>query len=164
LRGEENGEKNIMKIAFILNDVLPGQKSFYAIKELEKLTKNVEDSPLIFFLNLSSSVTNVNFAMMNVYNLAHFDGVCVATDLETANILRNSKNKMDRYFYVWDLEWLRNPHSFESVIKILRDPSLKILARSEEHKQVIENYCNRKVEGVLDDFNIEQLKEICNGN
>jgi len=29
---------------------------------------------------------------------------------------------------------------------------------------VIENYCNRKVEGVLDDFNIEQLKEICNGN
>jgi hypothetical protein len=151
-----------MKIAIVMNDVLPGQKSFYAIKELEKTTKTVEDSPVIFFLNLSSPVVDVPFAMMNIYNITHFDGVCLATDLETADIVRKSDNRMERYFYVWDLEWLRKPHSFESVVGILRDPKLKLIARSEEHKQVIENYCNREVSGVVEDFNIDQIKELCN--
>lgn len=147
-----------MKIGILLNDLMLSQRSFYAVKELSKCLDNVDDSPVIFYLNMSSKVTDIHFAMMNVYNLTHFSGVCLATDLETADILRKSNNRMDRYFYIWDLEWLRSTFNYENVLEVMTDPKLKLIARSEDHKRVIENYTNKEVVGIVEDFNIDQLK------
>ena len=152
-----------MKIAVLTNDLLISQKSFYMVKELEKCLKSTEDCPCIFYLNMSATVVDIPFAIMNVHNITHFNGICLATDLESASVLRKSNNKMDKFFYVWDLEWLRDTTSFEQGVEILREPSLKIIARSESHKKLIENYCNREVEGIVHNFNLEQIKEVCSG-
>lgn len=150
-----------MKIAVLTNDLLAGQKSFYMVKELEKCLKNTEDCPCIFYLNMSRPVLDVPFAVMNVHNITHWNGVCFATDVETANVLRRCNNRMQRYFYVWDLEWLRKTFKFEDLVTVLRDPELKIIARSESHAQVIKNISNREVDGIVEDFNLEQIKELC---
>jgi hypothetical protein len=150
-----------MKIAIVTTDLLIGQKSFYMIKELEKRVKDTDYCPCILFTNMSAPVMDIPFATMNIHNITHFNGVCIATDLESADIVRKSNNRMDRYLYIWDLEWLRRTMKFEQVVEILRDPKLKLIARSESHKEVIENYCNREVCGIVEDFNLEQIEEVC---
>lgn len=39
-----------------------------------------------------------------IYTPSPFDGLCIATSVETAQLIRD---KEKAWFYVWDLEWLR---------------------------------------------------------
>ena len=47
--------------------------------------------------------------------------------------------------------------NFTQVCNILRDERLSIIARSESHANIIENFCNKKVVGIVEDWNSEQL-------
>jgi hypothetical protein len=40
------------------------------------------------------------------------------------------------------------------------DDRLSIIARSESHAQLIENFCNKKVIGVIDNWNLNQIIDI----
>jgi hypothetical protein len=63
----------------------------------------------------------------------------------------------DIYFYVWDLDWLENPVYFSAAMKIMRDDQVKILARSKSHAKCINNFCNKDVIGIIDNWNVEQI-------
>ena len=66
-----------------------------------------------------------------------------------------------KIFYVWDLEWLRqHGKEFENTVKAFTDNSITLIARSKEHALAIENYCNIKIEHVIENFNIKKLIRI----
>ena len=70
------------------------------------------------------------------------------------------KNKL---FYIWDLEWTRqHGKDFEFIVQAFTDPNIKLIARSEEHAKAIKNYCNRDVENIVNDFNLDKLVRIIN--
>jgi hypothetical protein len=71
-----------------------------------------------------------------------------------------TQNSSDKFFYVWDLEWLRNPLVFTDVVQIMRDENIQLIARSQYHKDLIEKYANREVLGIVDNWNMEQLEEL----
>ena len=71
-----------------------------------------------------------------------------------------TENSSDKFFYIWDLEWLRKPMQFTDVVSIMRDERIKLIARSENHKDLIEKYANREVSGIVDNWNMQQLEEI----
>ena len=52
--------------------------------------------------------------------------------------------------------------NFDAACRILLDDRLKIIARSDSHAAVINNFCNKKISGVLDNWNIDKLLEIVN--
>jgi hypothetical protein len=68
-----------------------------------------------------------------------------------------SDNNSKKYLYLWDIEWLINPMPFSTAINILLDKRLNIIARSKSHALIIENFCNKKVVGVVDNWNLNQL-------
>jgi len=109
-------------------------------------------------------VTKPLFSCMSVAFFSEYDGAAIATTVEEAKSLLETSNNSDRYLYLWDLAWTERPVNHEGFCKILRDPRLKIIARSKSHAIAIENFCNKKPVGVVDDWNHKQLLEIIGGN
>lgn len=153
-----------MKIAAIINDLGPSQKTFYLIKEFNKMCADAKMSCTAFVNVCTGYVTKPLFSCMSIAFFSDFNGIAIATTIEEAGSLLQATNNSDKYLYLWDLNWTERPVNHEGFCNILRDPRLKIIARSESHARVIENFCNKAPVGIVDDWNHKQLLEIVGGN
>jgi hypothetical protein len=77
--------------------------------------------------------------------------------MEEAEISLKASNNSKKFLYLWDLDWLENPVYFSVAMRILRDDRLKIIARSSSHAEMIEEFTNRPVEGIVDNWDMDQL-------
>ena len=153
-----------MNIGVMIKDFSCSQLSFYAVRNINnRSNKSAEDSYVGFFENLSSNVIEPAFSIMNMSEIWGFEGVLIATSSSTALTLIKSVTNSDKYFYVWDLEWLRDPDNYHTLLSIYRNPDIKLIARSKTHAKAIKNFCNREVVGIMDDFSLSDLEEIING-
>lgn len=103
--------------------------------------------------------------MFNISESWGFSGVLVATSLTSAAKLTTYPCSQDKYFYVWNPEWMmgnNRPHSYFK--SIYSNPQLKLIARNELYKKAIENCWNHLVTGCLDDFNLDELINIIENN
>ena len=130
-----------MNIGVIMNDFSCSQLSFYAVRNMNKRSnKSAEHSYVGFFENLSSNVMEPAFCIMNMSEIWGFDGAIIATSASTALTLIKSVGQCKKYFYVWDLEWLRDPDNYHTFLNIYRNPNIKLIARSETHAKAIKNF------------------------
>ena len=150
------------KIAAILNDLGPSQKSFYMIKEFNKAAMSRQFSMSAFYSRPSMPVTKPHFSCKNISFLAGYDGAAIATDLIGADMLLKSHTSAHKYLYLWDIDWITHPVNFTVACNILLDKRLKIIARSDSHATVIDNFCNKQPDGILDNWNMESLIRILN--
>lgn len=150
----------MINISAVIEDLSVSQKSFYLIKEFNKMLENTSISTSVFFLKPSIPPTKPMFACRSTYGLSDYHGVAISTNLQETRVMLNSTNASDKYFYVWDLEWLENSLYFEQVMRVMRDKRLKIIARSESHAKAIENFCNKKPVAIVDNWNKDQLLEV----
>lgn len=103
----------------------------------------------------------VPFAVMGITEAFDYDGVAVATTLGTAETLLRCPGPVARYFYVWDLEWAgHKDRSFEEYLEIYRSDRLRLVARSEADRRVIEDCWNVRVSGVVEDCDIGRWVEL----
>ncbi len=118
-----------MKFAYLVNNLLPSQLNFLLIKTLnQEVIKNRFIAPT-----------------MHISNAYAYNGTIMATTLSTAEKLIIFPSPAKKYFLVWDLEWLRiKQRNFRFLSSIYSNPDLILVARSEDHKQVIENCWNVK--------------------
>jgi hypothetical protein len=150
-----------MKIAALVDNLMVGQEAFYLIKNFNELSKVMSNQTYCFYNNLSTVCVQPLFAVMNTYYIDHFNnGKIVCTNFNNLKTLIKLNNKCEKYFYVWDLEWLRGGYKYMEQVSLMRDPSINLLARSESHANIIENYCNRSVLSIVDDWNYKQLEKI----
>ena len=68
-------------------------------------------------------------------------------------------NILDNLWIALDF-WGARPHGLIILYILFLDKDLILIARSEDHAKAIENYCNRKVDHIVEDFNIEQLIKV----
>ena len=144
-------------IAAILQNLGPSQKLFYMIKEFNKLASLKDFSVSAFYNRPSIPVIKPFFSCRNISFLSGFNGVAIATSLQDASSLLKSDNNSKKYLYLWDIEWLITPMSFSTAIDILLDKRINIIARSKSHALTIENFCNKKPVGIVDNWNLNQL-------
>ena len=153
-----------MKIAAIINDLSASQKAFYLIKEFNQLCADARISCTAFVNTCTAFVTRPLFSCMSIAFFSEYNGVAIATTVEEAKSLLETSNNSDKYLYLWDLPWTEQPVNHDEFCKIMRDPRLKIIARSTSHAKVIENFCNKAPVGIVDDWNHRQLLEIVGGD
>lgn len=148
-----------MKLGFSIKDLGPSQLSYYAVKNTNAYVRSNHDISIIgFYENLIVPCVRPEFPVMDMVEVFGYDGNVVATDLNSAAKLINSFSPAQRFFYVWDLEWMRLPYKqYEALYRIYNSPKLKLLARSDEHARAIENCWDKKVTGIVENFNYEQL-------
>ena len=97
---------------------------------------------------------------MNINEIWGFDGILISTSVSTTLSMINTFAKA-KYFYVWDLEWTRrHGKDFSYLIQAYNNKDVKLIARSKEHALAIENYSNRTVDHIVNNFNLKKLVRI----
>lgn len=106
---------------------------------------------LAFVQDPASTAITPPFAVMNVAEAFDFPGAVVATSVGTAENLLTFPGPSRRFFYAWDLEWLRYPGRSEDFLRVYRSPHLDLVARCDSHARLLERCWNTKVSAVSDD-------------
>ena len=149
-----------MNISAVVKDLSISQNSFYMIKEFNKLLDNPDVSAGAFYQRASIPATTACFGTKICAHISSYNGVLIASSLELAEMCLKFHINSDIYFYVWDLDWLDNPVYFSSAMDTMRNDQVKIFARSESHAKCIDNFCNKKTVGIVDNWNSAQLLKI----
>ncbi|NVM37052.1 MAG: hypothetical protein HWN81_15755, partial [Candidatus Lokiarchaeota archaeon] len=79
-----------MKIAAVVNNLGPSQKSFYLIKEFNKASCTTDISCCAFVDVPGVFVTKPLFACYNIAFFADYDGAAIATTIKEAKSLLDS--------------------------------------------------------------------------
>tara|TARA_R110000824_G_scaffold208575_1_gene394412 strand:- start:2623 stop:3081 length:459 start_codon:yes stop_codon:yes gene_type:complete len=150
----------MINVSALVKDLAPSQNTFYLIKAFNSMIKNTDISTSVFFHRQAVPPVRTLFSCRSTYCLSSYHGKVISTSLEETQTSLKASNNSDKFYYVWDLEWLHNPVNFGTVIKIMRDSRLKIIARSKSHAEVIENFSNKEVIGIVDNWDMNKILEI----
>ena len=150
----------MIDIAAVIDHVGPSQKSFYLIKEFNRICSFGSTSVTAFVSRSAIPVCPPMFSVQNVTFISGYHGTAIATTLSEADTLLKSYNKSKKYLYLWDMEWLTNPASYATTCNILLDDRLSLIARSQSHADLIVNFCNKAPVGIVDNWEIKTLLSI----
>ena len=150
------------KIGIILEDLSASQLSYYVIKNINEYVGSDNYDFVIFFENSATSILQPDVSIMSINEIWGFDGALISTSISTTLSMINTFAK-SKYFYVWDLEWARrHGKDFHYLIQAYNNKDVELIARSKEHALAIENYCNRKVDHVTNNFDLKKIVRIIN--
>ena len=154
-----------MNVGLILPHVGPSQLAYYGINQCVIAQEHTPFDYFVCFREEQPPCMPIRLACMNISELYGFNGIVISTDLESSSMMLSAINNTLKFFYVWDLEWLRpNKSNFLSNMNIYRNPNLELIAQSEDHAKAIENYCNRKPKLVVQNLNLTEIINAINSN
>ena len=137
----------------IVADTNFSELSVTVFDELNKKARELGEVAL-FYVNLSSQVTEADFSIMNITEIANAYGwSLVATCLMSADILKKTAVNAEKAYYMMDLSFLMRPYDFNSVYDTLS--GLKLITRSEYHQKIIKNIFN--LDSVVLQFSVDSL-------
>jgi len=148
------------KIGVLLNNLGPSQLNYYFIKSTnELLAKRTDLDIVVFYENLQVKCLPTNFASMPILEAWNFHGPMIATSLSTAAHLIRFPSSCKKIFYINDLEWIRLKNKNFSVLQsVYSSKELTLIARSNDHKNIIENCWNTKVIAVADRLEVKTFE------
>lgn len=148
-----------MKLGFGLNNLGASQLAFHFIRSANRMaSESIETDVVGFFEAPSSPCILPSFSTMQFAEAWAFDGTLVATSLGIAEKFLRFPCASRRYFYVWDLEWMRNrKRTFRQLASVYRNPSHILIARSDEHANVISKAWNVKVPHVVPECDVGEI-------
>ncbi len=145
------------KIGFAVHDLGPSQLAFNLINEgnLAVGTNHLTDV-IAFYEHHRQPCIAMQFGAMQIMEGWGYEAPIVATTLNTAAKILRFPTASRKFFYVWDLEWLRGEaRPFEDLCSVYRNGGLELVARSIEHKLAIQSAWNVKVAAVIEDCNVQ---------
>lgn len=153
-----------MKLGFLVNNLGPSQLSYFLIRNTNlALAERAELDAVVFYETMTRPCLSPCFATMQLPEAFAFDGVAIATSLAGAARLLHFAGTSKKFLYVWDLEWIRmQQKDFASLRSIYGNQELTLLARSADHKKLLEDSWNRPVKAVVDDFCMRSILEAVN--
>ena len=154
--------KFMINIAAVVEHLGPSQKSFYMINEFNKTLSALNLCASVFTVKPAIPVIPTMFSCRSVAFMSGYHHNLFATTIGEANTLLKGNNRAAKFLYLWDLSWVDSPMNYNEVCSVLRDDRLKIIARSEDHAEMIDNFCNKKTVGVVDNWNLDSLVEMVN--
>jgi hypothetical protein len=154
----------VTRLGFLLANTGESQLAYHVVKNANDYVERHADLDVVaFFENTAKPWLIPTFALMNISEAYSFNGVAIATNLDTAARLSRFPGPSARFFYLWDLEWLRTDQGYEAMRDVYRDPRLKLIARTQEYADLFERCWNRQVHAVVDRVNIEELLRVIKG-
>lgn len=165
-KNDSSNSSSLSKVGVLFDDLMMSQKTWLFLENANRFVKSVNNDCVAFIKNMSPPCIKPNFSVMFCHEMWHFDGYLIATDLDSAEQISKIVSPAKKMFYVWDLEWLRRTNNKDYVrnVDIYRNPELKLVVRSESHANELSKYCNRKVDGIINNFNLERLIDIWTHN
>lgn len=152
------------QIGFIVGDTTASELSFFLIKGInDYIDSGGKEDFTLFVENSSANIIDPNFAVMSMSEIWNFQGDLFSTSVSTSLSMNKCFAPKSKYFYVWDLEWIRNNgREYEKTIQAFLPEQTKIIAKSKDHAKAIKNYSNREVDYIIENINIEKIARITN--
>lgn len=151
-----------MKLGVLFDDFLKSDKNYSMMKVMNEYVSQQSHNVCAFVSNMSNKIIPSNFGYMNISDIGHFDdGVLIATTLNTADALNKASCSSKRIFYLWNFEWVNKSFNFYGIQKILSNENLHIVVRSKLQADILKHNFNIEVDAIQEEFNLEQLNEIC---
>ena len=146
-----------MKTGILFNDLTKNDKNYHLMKTMNAKVLNKSDELCAFILNVSQKVIKTEFAYTNISDIAHFnEGLLIATSLDTADAMLKTSVNSKKCLYLWNMEWMGQRTVYKGVKKLLSDDRIKIICRSQLQADIIKNNYNVDVDGIEEEFNLEQ--------
>ena len=147
------------QLNFLVNYLGPTQLTYSLTRSLSVRQKDFDI--IIFYENLTRFLVPPIFPMFQIAEAWAQPGITISTDLSTTRKLIEFPGTTKKFFYVWDVEWLRGKQRVFDIYKqIYGNPEVQIITRCENHAKLIENNFNRQIAGVVREFDIPSFKEI----
>jgi hypothetical protein len=152
------------QIGFIINDTTASELSFRLIKGInDYLDDDGKQDFVLFVENSSASIIEPHFATMSMSEIWNFNGSLISTSVSTSLSMNKCFAPKAKYFYIWDLEWIRNAgREYEKTIQAFSHKETKLIAKSKDHAKAIKNYSNREVDYTIQNINIKEIARITN--
>ena len=147
-----------------VTDFGSSQLSYYLGSNLKRRIEEHGDiSPFVFYENLHQPPTPPCFALMQIAEGWGQCGVGIATSLSSASKMTHFPALTRRFFYVWDLEWLRlRPRVYDIYSGFYLDENVELIARCEQHAELLVNSFNRVPAAIIPNFDVDSLLEFIN--
>lgn len=150
------------KVGVILKDLSPSQTGYISIGYLNSLCSvSNKFDPIVFCENITPPSSKINFAVMDISEIASFDGILISTTLTNTKSMIKAVNSAQKVFYVTYLEWLKNK-DFINNMEIYRNQKITLIAPSLEYAKAIKNYSNRMPDAIIPGFNIPAIIKYIN--
>lgn len=150
------------KLGLALPNFGANQLAYLGLVNTNKLMDERYDIDVIgFYESLIKYSVTPNFACMQAVELWGYDGPTIACSLNMAEDLVKIPTVPQKYFYVWDLEWVHLPDKDYGKLKaVYSNPELTLITRHADYAKIIEKCWNRPVDYIVEDFDMKQLVNI----
>lgn len=141
-----------MKNLAILIDTLGHAQKFRAItKALNQLDNSINAT--VFYCEPGPIPEKINFPVMEIMYSYVFNGIVIATDIYTSQVMENILGAKEKYYYPWDLEYIYQPYPLQTLKTIF---SNKLIARNQSRYDILKSTWHEP-ELIIEDFNDKEL-------
>jgi hypothetical protein len=123
-------------IGIIVDDIESTPFMHTMFRELNKLSETRDY--YLFANQVKTLPTHNKFCILQQIEALQHQGTLISTSLINTQILANCLTCTNKYYYVYDLDWMKmNNFNSKQLINIFLNEEINLLARSDSHYQVL---------------------------
>jgi len=147
-----------MKTMICLEHTAYSQYNYEIVNEVNGYVVENKDEVSICAMDQTMHFMNIDTAIFHASELDSFNnGVIIAGTINNAQEILSCANDSKKVLYLYDLDWMYDPFSYDNLYDTLTDENLTIVLRSEDHVKPLMNLCGRKPNAVIDNFKLEKI-------
>ena len=144
------------KLAVLVSSIKPSVDCRDLIIALNEVADNTNVDCSLFCLEQVGFPITPLYGVYHMYDFFAFDGIAIATNLETARHMGVNAKAKKRFLYVQNLEWT-NGGNYNDLYDIYSN--IDLIAKTQEEAELIENAWKKPVM-VMEKFNSKQLLKL----
>jgi hypothetical protein len=150
-----------MNVGIIINNLGPNQQAFTTINRVNSLGQmDIPYKLTVFYKEPAQNCCRLATASTTFDRIFGFDGVLIATDLDLTLFMLRANMPKVKVLYMFDLDWVRGFGNYIQNYSMYNDPNLIVIAPSMAYANELTNYCGRKANGVVPQFNILDIMKV----
>jgi hypothetical protein len=148
----------VQHIGIVIDTITNNEINRLMFNTLNDLSKR---HPVYLFANYTHSLPIKNqFCILQQLHALNHNGILIGTSLLNSQIVINSLVAKEKYYYMWEPEWLKfNELRFSQLDKIINNPELNLITRTQEHFNLMQSLFKIPL-GIVKNWNIDDMEEI----
>lgn len=148
-------------VGILLNNTATNQPAFLALNRINAM--KMTDSPYqfnVFYKESTAFCCKLAATATSLDKMFSFSGTVIATDLDLAVFMIRAFTPKVKVLYLFELEWTKGYGNYLANSSIYNNEDVIVIAPSLAYAQELENYCGRKVNAVIPQFNIAEIMKV----
>lgn len=144
----------MIQFGIMVKNLGPSELNWRLLNNANNLMYQNQANITFFYEDVHPYCVNPMGSVMQMVEAYEYKYPLIATCISNAQKLLDFPRRSESYFYLWDLEWLRYPNTqFELFKSVYNNPNIELVARTNEHKFLIQELWNNNIKKVCEKAN-----------